>query len=259
MNLKNLTVEKDGQIAVVTINRPEALNAINVETMTEIGHAMLELGGDADVRVVIVTGAGKAFAAGADIAELKNKDGMEARHVSQLGQRTFSIVENLPKPVIAAVNGWALGGGLELAMACDVRVASTKAKMGQPEVTIGAVPGFAGTQRLPRIVGFGRAKEMILTGTPIDAETALSWGLVNKVVEPDALMGAARKMAVRIAKNGPAAVGLAKACINKGTSTDVDAGGTHESDAFGLCFASGEASEGIAAFFEKRPASWVKE
>jgi enoyl-CoA hydratase len=259
MNLKNLTVEKDGQIAVVTINRPEALNAINVETMTEIGHAMLELGGDADVRVVIVTGAGKAFAAGADIAELKNKDGMEARHVSQLGQRTFSIVENLPKPVIAAVNGWALGGGLELAMACDVRVASTKAKMGQPEVTIGAVPGFAGTQRLPRIVGFGRAKEMILTGTPIDAETALSWGLVNKVVEPDALMGAAREMAVRIAKNGPAAVGLAKACINKGTSTDVDAGGTHESDAFGLCFASGEASEGIAAFFEKRPASWVKE
>jgi enoyl-CoA hydratase len=121
------------------------------------------------------------------------------------------------------------------------------------------VPGFAGTQRLPRLIGFGRAKEMLLTGGPIDAETALSWGLVNKVVEPDALMDAAKEMAVRIAKNGPAAVGLVKACVNKGTSTDVDAGGTHESDAFGLCFASGEASEGISAFFEKRPASWVKE
>ncbi len=258
MTLKNLTVEKDGEIAIVTINRPDALNAINIETMTEIGHAMLELGRDADVRVVIVTGAGKAFAAGADISELQTKDGMESREVSQHGQRTFSIVENLPKPVIAAVNGFALGGGLELAMACDIRIASTKAKMGQPEVTLGIVPGFAGTQRLPRIVGFGRAKEMLLTGSPIDAATALSWGLVNKVVEPDALLDAAREMAVRIARNGPAAVGLVKACVNKGTSTDVDAGGTQESDAFGLCFASGEAREGITAFFEKRPASWIK-
>lgn len=258
MTLKNLTIEKDGTAAVVTVNRPDALNAINVETMTEIGHAMLELGEDKDVRVVIVTGAGKAFAAGADISELQTKDGMEARDVSQLGQRTFSIVANLPKPVIGAINGYALGGGLELAMACDVRIASTKAKMGQPEVTIGAVPGFAGTQRLPRIVGLGRAKEMLLTGTPIDAETALSWGLVNKVVEPDALMGEAKAMAATIAKNGPAAVGLVKACANRSAGSDVDAGGIHESDAFGLCFASGEAREGITAFFEKRDASWVK-
>ncbi len=259
MTLKNLTVEKDGSVAVVTINRPDALNAINIETMTEIGHTMLELGGDADVRGGSGTGAGKAVVAGEDSSERQAPGGMDARGVSQHGQRTFSIVENLPKPVIAAINGFALGGGLELAMACDIRIASTKAKMGQPEVTLGIVPGFAGTQRLPRLVGFGRAKEMLLTGRPIDAETALSWGLVNKVVEPDALLDAAKEMAARIARNGPAAVGLVKACVNKGTSTDVDAGGTHESDAFGLCFASGEAREGITAFFEKRPASWIKE
>jgi enoyl-CoA hydratase len=258
MTLKNLTVEKDGNIAVVTINRPDALNAINVETMIEIGSAMLEVGGDPDVRAVIVTGAGKAFVAGADIGELKTKDGMEARDISQLGQRTFSIIEDLPKPVIAAVNGYALGGGLELAMACDIRVASTRAKMGQPEVTIGAVPGFAGTQRLPRLVGVGRAKEMLMTGDPIDAETALSWGLVNRVVEPEALLDAAREMAARITKNGPAAIGLVKTCVTRGMSTDVDAGGMHESDAFGLCFGGGQAGEGISAFFEKRPASWNK-
>lgn len=258
MTFKNLTIEKDGATAVVTINRPDALNAINAETMTEIGQAMLEVGGDPEVRVVIVTGAGKAFVAGADIAELRTASGMEARDISQLGQRTFSTVEDLPKPVIAAVNGYALGGGLELAMACDVRIASTKAKMGQPEVTIGAVPGFAGTQRLPRLVGVGRAKEMLMTGAPIDAETALAWGLVNKVVEPDELMAAAKEMAEAIAKNGPMAVGLVKTCVTRGISTDVDAGGMHESDAFGMCFGCGEAGEGITAFFEKRPASWVK-
>jgi enoyl-CoA hydratase len=258
MTFKNLIVEKDGNVAVVTINRPDALNAINAETMAEIGGAMLELGGDPDVRVVVVTGAGKAFVAGADISELKKKDGMGARDISQLGQRTFSIIENLPKPVIAAVNGYALGGGLELAMACDIRIASTKAKMGQPEVTIGAVPGFAGTQRLPRLVGVGRAKEMVILGDPIDAATALSWGLVNRVVEPEALMDTAREMAARIARNGPTAVGLVKTCVTKGMSTDVDAGGMQESDSFGLCFGGGEAVEGITAFFEKRPASWVK-
>jgi len=258
MTFKNLTIERDGQIAVLTINRPEALNAINVETMTEIGNAILEVGRDDSVRAVIVTGAGKAFVAGADIAELKDKDGMEARAISQLGQRTFNIVENIAKPVIAAVNGYALGGGLELAMACDVRIASTRAKMGQPEVTIGAVPGFAGTQRLPSLIGLGRAKEMLMTGTPIDAETALSWGLVNKVVEPDELIDAAKDMCRAIAKNGPAAIGMVKGCANRSTGADVDAGGMHESDAFGLCFASGEAKEGISAFFEKRPPAWVK-
>jgi enoyl-CoA hydratase len=258
MTFKNLIVEKDGAIAVVTLNRPDALNAINVETMAEIGHAMLELGADADVRAVVLTGAGKAFVAGADISELKTKDGMQAREISQHGQRTYSIVENLPKPVIAAINGYALGGGLELAMACDIRIASSKAKMGQPEVKIGTVPGFAGTQRLPRLVGFGRAKEMLLVGEPIDAEKALAWGLVTRVVEPEALLDEAKTMAAQIAKNGPVAVGLVKTCVNKGTSTDVDAGGMQESDAFGLCFASGEAKEGISAFFDKRDAAWVK-
>jgi enoyl-CoA hydratase len=226
--------------------------------MTEIGQAMLEVGADPEVRAIILTGAGKAFVAGADIAELQKRSGMGARDASLHGQRTFSIIEDLPKPVIAAVNGYALGGGLELAMACDVRVASTRAKMGQPEVTIGTVPGFAGTQRLPRLVGVGRAKEMLMTGDPVDAETALSWGLVNRVVEPEELMDAAKEMVARIIKNGPTAVGLVKTCVTRGMSSDVDAGGRHEADAFGLCFGCGEAGEGITAFFEKRPASWVK-
>jgi enoyl-CoA hydratase len=258
MAFKNLAVEKDDGIAVVTINRPDALNSLNVETMKEIADAMGRLGDDPDVGAVIVTGAGKAFVAGADIAELSKMGGMDARDASQLGQRTFSLIENLSKPVIAAINGFALGGGLELAMACDIRIASKKAKLGQPEVKLGVTPGFAGTQRLPRLVGFGRAKELLLVGEPIDAETALSYGLVNKVVEPDELLDAAREMAGQIAARGPAAVALVKACVNKGTGTDVDTGGSYESEAFGLCFAIGEALEGIKAFFEKRDPAWLK-
>jgi enoyl-CoA hydratase len=258
MDLKNVTVEKEGQLAVVTVNRPDALNALNVETMTEIGRAFDALAGDADVRAVILTGAGKAFVAGADIAELSKMGGMEARDASQLGQRTFLKIENLPKPVVAAINGYALGGGLELAMACDIRIASTKAKLGQPEVKLGVTPGFAGTQRLPRLVGFGRAKELLLVGEPIDAETAQSYGLVNRVVEPDDLMDAAKETARQIAARGPSAVALVKACVNKGAHTDIDTGGSYESEAFGLCFAIGEAPEGMNAFFEKRDPSWVE-
>lgn len=258
MSFKNVTVEKDGATAIVTIDRPDALNALNVETMKELHKAIWELGQDDEVAAVIVTGAGKAFVAGADISELSEMGGMEARAASQLGQHTFSLIENLPKPVIAAVNGFALGGGLELAMSCDVRIASSKAKMGQPEVKLGVTPGFAGTQRLPRLVGFGRAKEMLLVGEPIDAETALSYGLVNKVVEPDALMDAAKEMADQIAARGPSAIALVKACVNKGTSADVETGGSYESEAFGLCFAIGEAPEGMRAFFEKRDPAWLR-
>ncbi len=258
MALKNLTVERDGLIAVVTINRPDALNALNVETMTEIRDTMRDLGADPDVRAVIVTGAGKAFVAGADIAELSKMGGMEARDASKLGQETFSLIENLPKPVIAALNGFALGGGLELAMACDIRIASSRVKLGQPEVKLGVTPGFAGTQRLPRLVGFGRAKELLLVGEPIDAATALSYGLVNRVVEPDELMDAAKEVAGQIAARGPSAIALVKACVNKGTSADIDTGGSYESEAFGLCFAIGEAPEGMNAFFEKRDPAWLK-
>ncbi len=258
MAWKNLTVEKDGNVAVVTMNRPDALNALNTETMHEIQGAMKELVHDSDVGAIIVTGAGKAFVAGADIAELSKMGGMEARHASRLGQETFSLIENLPKPVIAAINGFALGGGLELAMACDIRVASTKAKLGQPEVKLGMPPGFAGTQRLPRLVGFGRAKELLLVGEPINAETALAYGLVNRVAEPDDLLDVAKEIAGQIASRGPSAIALVKACVNKGTSADVETGGSYESEAFGLCFAIGEATEGIKAFSEKRDPAWLR-
>lgn len=258
MAWKNLTVEKDGVVAVVTMNRPDALNALNMETMIEIQGAMRELVHDSDVGAIIVTGAGKAFVAGADISELSKMGGMEARHASKLGQETFSLIENLPKPVIAAINGFALGGGLELAMACDLRIASTKAKLGQPEVKLGVTPGFAGTQRLPRLVGFGRAKELLLVGEPIDAATALSYGLVNRVVEPDELLGAAKEIAEQIASRGPSAVALVKACVNKGTGADLETGGSYESEAFGLCFGIGEAAEGMKAFFEKRDPAWLR-
>jgi enoyl-CoA hydratase len=258
MTFRNLTVEKDGLLAVLTIDRPDALNALNVETMREVNAAMRELADDESVAAVVVTGAGKAFIAGADIAELSKMGGMEAREASRLGQETFSLIENLPKPVIAAVNGFALGGGLELAMACDIRIASTKAKLGQPEVKLGVTPGFAGTQRLPRLVGLGRAKELLLIGEPIDAQTALEYGLVNRVVEPDRLLDAAREMAGTIAQRGPASVALVKACVNRGMGCDVETGGSYESEAFGLCFALGEAQEGMNAFFEKRDPTWLR-
>ena len=258
MTFRNLTVEKDGLVAILTIDRPDALNALNGETMREVNAAMRELGGDDGAAAVVVTGAGKAFVAGADIAELSKMSGMEAREASRLGQETFSLIENLPKPVIAAVNGFALGGGLELAMACDLRIASTKAKFGQPEVKLGMTPGFAGTQRLPRLVGVGRAKERLLIGEPIDAETAREYGLVNRVVEPDQLLDAAKETARTIAARGPAAVALVKACVSKGAGCDVETGGSHESEAFGLCFALGEAQEGVKAFFEKRDPGWLR-
>jgi len=258
MAWKNLTVEKDGNVAVVTMNRPDALNALNMETMHEIQGAMRELVQDSEIGAIIVTGAGKAFVAGADIAELSKMGGMEARRASKLGQETFSMIENLPKPVIAAVNGFALGGGLELAMACDIRIASTKAKLGQPEVKLGVTPGFAGTQRLPRLVGFGRAKELLLIGEPIDAETARSYGLVNRVVEPDDLLNVAKEIAGQIASRGPSAIALVKACVNKGTGADIETGGSYESEAFGLCFGIGEAREGMKAFFEKRDPAWLR-
>jgi len=258
MTFSNITVEKDGLIATVTIDRPDALNALNGVTMRELIHAMHDIDGDDDVAVVILTGAGKAFVAGADISELSKMGGMEAREASKLGQMAFSTIENLSKPVIAAVNGFALGGGLEIAMACDIRIASSRAKMGQPEVKLGVTPGFAGTQRLPRLVGFGRAKELLLLGEPIDAATALSYGLVNKVVEPDELIPAARQMAEQMATRGGAALALVKACVNKGTGADLETGGAYESEAFGLCFGIGDAQEGMKAFFEKREPAWLR-
>jgi len=258
VSFKNIAIERDGLLAVLTVNRPDALNALDTTTMSEVNEAMRALGEDDGVGAIIVTGAGKAFVAGADIVELSKMPAMKAREASRLGQETFSRIENLEKPVIAAVNGFALGGGLELAMACDIRIASTKAKLGQPEIKLGVTPGFAGTQRLPRLVGLGRALEMLLVGEPIDAETALRYGLVTKVVEPEQLMTAAKELANAIVSRGPAAVSLVKACVRRGVNADIEVGGAYESEAFGLCFALGEAQEGIRAFLEKRKAGWTR-
>lgn len=258
MDFKNISVERDGLLAILTVDRPDALNALDTTTMSEINDAMRELGEDESVGAVIVTGAGKAFVAGADISELSEAGAMKAREASRLGQETFARIENLPKPVIAALNGFALGGGLEFAMACDIRIASSKAKLGQPEVKLGLTPGFAGTQRLPRLVGLGRAMEMLLLGDPIDAETALRYGLVTRIVEPAELMDAAKELANTILSRGPVAIPLAKACVTRGVNTDIETGGFYESEAFGLCFATGEAQEGIRAFLEKRKPGWSR-
>lgn len=253
MELANVTLEKEGSIAVVTINRPKALNALNSETLKDIETVIDELANDDAIFAVIVTGSGeKAFVAGADITEMKDLNVMEGRKFGILGNKVFRKLENLEKPVIAAVNGFALGGGCELSMACDIRIASTKAKFGQPEVGLGITPGFGGTQRLARIVGTGMAKEMIYTGKIINAEEAFRIGLVNKIVEPDKLMDEARSLANTIAMQAPIAVKLCKSAINRGMQCDIDTAIMYESEAFGECFSTEDQKEGMTAFTEKR-------
>jgi len=256
MAYKNLLFEKEGGIAIIRMNRPEALNALNSETFHELNRVFNEIDKDDTIRVVIVTGEGKAFVAGADIVEMKDMDGQDSRAFSQLGQHVFRRMETMEKIFIGAINGFALGGGCELAMACDIRIASEKTKFGQPEVSLGVTPGFAGTQRLPRLVGLARAKELLLTGDMIDAQTALDYGLVNKVVALESLLDEAKKLAQKILSKGPVSVRMVKACVTRGMQADIDTAGAFESDAFGLCFASGETKEGMSAFLEKREAKF---
>lgn len=253
MELKNVLFEKEGNIAVVTINRPKALNALNSETLKDLECVIDALEKDDEVYAVILTGAGeKAFVAGADITEMKDLNTMEGRQFSILGNKVFRRLETLEKPVIAAIPGFALGGGCELSMACDIRIATEKAKFGQPEVGLGITPGFGGTQRLARIVGMGRAKELIYTARLVKADEALSIGLVNKVVEADKLMEEAMKMAKTIAGQAPIAVKLAKAAINRGMQCDIDTALMYEAEAFGGCFSTLDQKEGMTAFIEKR-------
>lgn len=252
MELKNVVLEKEDKVAVVTINRPNALNALNSETLKEIDFVFDDLAADDNILVVIVTGAGKAFIAGADITEMKDLNAIEGRKFGMLGNKVFRKIEILDKPVIAAVNGFALGGGCELSMACDIRIASTKAKFGQPETGLGITPGFGGTQRLARIVGIGMAKQLIYTAEMIKADEALRIGLVNKVVEPEALMTEAKALANKIASNAPIAVRLSKSAINRGLQCDIDTGTTYESEVFGECFSTEDQKEGMTAFVEKR-------
>ena len=244
------------QIGIIKINRPQALNALNIETIHELNDIVHQWSREDDIKVIIITGEGKSFVAGADIAEMKDMTRQQAIDFSEMGQRVFSLIESQEKPVIAAVNGFALGGGCELAMACDIRIASDKAKLGQPEVNLGVIPGFAGTQRLARMVGTAKAKELIFTADMIDAQTALAIGLVNQVVPVENLMNAVMEIAKKIASKGPAAIKLAKRVISRGIETDFATGSSFEVEAFGECFASGEAKEGMSAFLEKRAPKW---
>ncbi|UXZ09635.1 crotonase [Clostridium perfringens] len=245
-------------IAEVIINRPKALNALNNQTITELGEVINEISKRKDIKTVIITGAGeRLFVAGADIVEMKDLNSMEARDFSRLAQKVFSDIENMPQIVIAAVNGYALGGGCELSMACDIRLASKKAKFGQPEVNLGILPGFAGTQRLPRLVGKGIAKELIFSTDMIDAEEAHRIGLANKVYESEELMDKARELANKIMSKSPVGVRLAKAAINNGLNMDTESAyNNYEADLFALCFSTEDQLEGMNAFVDKRKADF---
>ncbi|MBL8966525.1 MAG: enoyl-CoA hydratase/isomerase family protein [Spirochaetaceae bacterium] len=252
MQYQNLILEITDRIALVRFNRPEALNALNSATLREFDALLDELALSGAADALVITGEGRAFVAGADIAEMRGLDAAAGRAFGALGSRVFRKLELLELPVIAAVNGFALGGGCELAMACDIRLASDKAKFGQPEVTLGITPGFSGTQRLPRIVGASKAKELIFTGEMIKADEALRVGLVSRVTAAEELLPAALELAKKIAKNARRAVAYSKAAVDRGLETDIDTGIALEADLFGLCFATGDQKEGMTAFLEKR-------
>jgi len=254
----NLTLEVQDRIAVLSVNRPEKLNALNEQTIRELGQAFEEITGRDDVGGVLLTGVGeKAFVAGADIAELSRMGPVDGIEVSRLGQQVFRRIELSRKPVIAAVNGFALGGGCELALACHLRIASDNAQFGLPEVKLGIIPGYGGTLRLPRIVGKGRALELMLTAQFIKADEAYRIGLANKVVPQAELMDTARKTLSTILANGPIAVGLAIECTTRGMEMSVDDGLALESNLFGLLAATNDMREGMQAFLEKRKAEFT--
>ena len=252
-----LTFDVSNRIATITVNRPDKLNALNDAVMAELGLAMTEALERADVGAVLLTGAGRAFVAGADIGELVAQNATEGKARAERGQRTFRLFETSTKPTLAAVNGFALGGGCELAMACHVRLASDTAKFGQPEVKLGIVPGFGGSQRLPRLVGKGRALELLLTGEMIDAAEAYRIGLVNRVVAGDQLIAAARAMLTLMLGQGPLAVAHCIEAVDRGLDMSLDDAIALEASYFGLLSASADKAEGMQAFLEKRPARFT--
>ena len=252
-NLNNLKVEVKDKVCVITINRPKALNALNSATLKDLDTVLEDLENDTNIYAVILTGAGeKSFVAGADIAEMKDLNEAQGKEFGELGNKVFLRLENLNKPVIAAIQGFALGGGCEISMACDIRIASETALFGQPEVGLGITPGFGGTQRLARIVGLGKAKEMIYTARNIKADEAYRIGLVNKVVALEDLMNEAKKMASNIIANAPVAVKLCKDAINRGMQVGIDEAVMIEAEDFGKCFATEDQTEGMTAFLERR-------
>jgi enoyl-CoA hydratase len=253
MNYQNLLVENRNKIAYVTVNRPDKLNALNAQAKDELKQVFASIKSDSTVDVVILTGAGeKAFVAGTDIKELTDLDRASGQTFSEGGQSVFNLIENLGKPVIAAVNGYALGGGAELALACHIRIASENAKFGQPEVNLGVIPGYGGTQRLARLVGKAKAMEMILTGDPIDAQEALRIGLVSKVVPQSELMRAAEEIAQKILAKGQIAVRKAIQAVNASQEKSLTDGLAVEATLFGECCATEDFKEGTRAFLEKR-------
>jgi len=250
---ENLVVDRDAAIAVVTINRPQVLNALNIKTLEELHRAMLELRDDSSVRAVILTGAGeKAFAAGADISELAGLSAVAMNERATRGQQVFDSIEHLGKPVIAAINGFALGGGCELAMACTLRIAADSARLGQPEINLGLLPGFAGTQRLPRLVGKGVALELLLTGRHVTADEALRIGLVNRVVPAASLQSEARAIASELAAKAPVAIRYILEAVNRGLEAPADTAQLLEAILFGLIASTSDMREGTRAFLEKR-------
>jgi len=250
--LRDVKLEAEDSIATITMNRPEAMNALNEKVLRELKEAITQVRDDPSVRVVIITGEGPAFVAGADIRAMLSKDLIEIREFTRFGHGVLNDIEKLGKPVIAAINGFALGGGFELALACDIRLASTEARMGFPEVGLGIFPGLGGTQRVTRLVGKGRACELIFSGDQVSAEEAASIGLVNRVVPPQQLMAEARRLAKRIARQGPVAVARAKTAINQALQTGLDAGLAFELEAVTLTFGTEDQHEGMTAFLERR-------
>jgi enoyl-CoA hydratase len=257
MSFENLLLERDGAIAIVTINRPKVLNALNTQTLDELRRAVLDLKQDEGLRVVILTGAGdKSFVAGADITELAVQTPTGGREHALAGQHVFDVIENMGKPVIAAINGFALGGGCELAMACTLRLAADTAKLGQPEINLGIIPGYAGSQRLSRLVGKGKAMELILSGASIGASEAERIGLVNRVVPAAELMTEARKLAGQLAASAPIAMRYIINAINKGLEMPFAEACVFEATLFGLIASTDDMREGTRAFLEKRKAEF---
>jgi enoyl-CoA hydratase/carnithine racemase len=257
MTYENILLENKDAIAYVTVNRPKVLNALNLATMKELGVAFNEIKTDAAIRAAILTGAGeKAFVAGADISELAQQDAVSGKEYAHRGQAVLDLIENLGKPVIACINGFALGGGCELALACTLRLASDQARLGQPEVKLGIIPGYGGTQRLPRLVGKGLAMQMVLAGEIISAQEAHRIGLVNEVTSAAELIPRAEAIAAKIIANAPLAVQYAMEAVNKGMEMTLASGLHLEASLFGLCCTTLDKAEGTAAFLEKRPASF---
>ncbi len=252
LEFEHLILKQTGNVTVLSINRPEALNALNTDMLRELNAAVDYISAEDSIHVLIITGEGRAFVAGADIAEMKDMNPEVAREFARIGLEVFRKIEILDKPVIAAINGFALGGGCELAMSCDIRIASVKSKFGQPEVGLGVTPGFGGTNRLPRIVGAAKAKELIFTGSVIGGEEAERIGLVSYVVEPEELMDRALKLAESIASKGQLAVRYAKSAINRSIETDIETGLEIERGLFSMCFATFDQKEGMDAFLNKR-------